>query len=380
MSTTYGGIIMSDTKYCKLIMVTENNNNKYYEMQSDGTTISIKFGRIQGGAQTTSKPHSHWDKIYKSKIKKGYKDVTPTAPTIIKSKTSKKSHPFLDRMMNYRNDRVSSTYMVSANDVTDSQKTEAQNIITELTETKIKTKKQQEKTNKLLLDLYTIIPRKMRDTRDHLFPSINDMSLLIQTEQDNLDSISSVVIEANEIGIDITDKFENESNIKYLVDQLTQRTHKVHQIKCNKEDTKFTNWMDNQDNKDTKYLIHGTRCSSVIPIIETGLQIRPSGNFHFAGKVYGNGNYFSEVVQKSLNYTGYDKDKILLVYEVHVGNPFIYEGWYRAGKTSQALEYDALKKNGYDSTYVKAGDGLLNSEIIAYKEQQSRLSGVIWLH
>lgn len=346
----------------------------------DQDDFKVEYGRIQLTKQIKIYPISSWDKIYKSKIKKGYKDVTPTAPATIKSETSKKSHPFLDRMMKYRDNRVSSTYMVSANDVTDTQKAEAQNIISELTETKIKTKKQQEKTNKLLLDLYTIIPRKMQDTRDHLFPSITDMSILLQTEQDNLDSISSVAIEATEIGIQITDKFENISEIKYLVDQVSQKNHNVHQIICDKENTKFSKWIENQDNKDTKYLIHGTRCSSVIPIFETGLQIRPSGNFHFAGKIYGNGNYFSEVVQKSLNYTGYDKDKILLVYEVHVGNPFVYEGWYRTGKTSQILEYDELKKNGYDTTYVKAGDGLLNSEIIAYKEQQSRLSGVIWLH
>ena len=135
--------------------------------------------------------------------------------------------------------------------------------------------------------------------------------------------------------------------------------------------------MKKQKNKETRYLIHGTRCTSVIPIIEQGLKIRPSGNFQFSGKAYGNGNYFSEVVDKSLGYTGYDNDKVLLVYEVHTGNPFVYQGWYRGN--SFTLSYPELSKRGYDSTHVNAGNGLLNSEIIAYKEEQCRLKHIIWL-
>jgi hypothetical protein len=83
------------------------------------------------------------------------------------------------------------------------------------------------------------------------------------------------------------------------------------------------------------------------------------------------------VVAKSLNYTGYDNDKVLLVYEVHVGNPFIYEGWYRGN--SFELTYENLQKRGFDSTYVKAGNGLLNSEIVIYTENQYKIKYIIWL-
>jgi hypothetical protein len=107
------------------------------------------------------------------------------------------------------------------------------------------------------------------------------------------------------------------------------------------------------------------------------LKIRPSGAYQFSGKAYGEGNYFSEVCSKSLGYTGYDDDQVLLVYEVHTGNPFVYDGWYRGNSFS--LTYNELQKRGYDSTYVKAGNGLLNSEIIAYKEDQPRIKYVIWL-
>ena len=127
--------------------------------------------------------------------------------------------------------------------------------------------------------------------------------------------------------------------------------------------------------KDSRYLVHGTRNSSVLSIFEQGLKIRPAGNFHFAGKVYGNGNYYSETVAKSLNYTGNDKDKILLVYEVLIGNPFIYKGWYN-GNSFQLTEAELLKR-GFHSTFVEAGNGLLNSEIVVYNEQQQRLAYLI---
>lgn len=365
------------TQYCKLIMVTANNNNKYYEMNSDGNTIDITFGRIEGGAQKTSKPHSNWDRIYKSKIKKGYKDVTPTADLVLKvnkKNTKKKTHPFIDAMMSYRDKRVNTKYSVSSSQVTDSQKKEAQDIINELKSSSDDPKK--EVVNSLLLDLYTVIPRKMKNTKDHLYPLVTIPDLL-KEEQDNLDSISSVIVESSELNIDI-DQFNDMTPVDYLLKQLmTSKTHHdVYRIDSNEENNKFNKWMSGQDNKDIKYLIHGTRCSSVIPILETGLQIRPSGNFAFSGKAYGDGNYFSEVVQKSLNYTGYDKDRVLFIYEVHVGNPFIYKGWFRGN--SFDLNYDELRSRNFDSTYVTAGNGLLNSEIITYKEQQCRLTGVIW--
>ena len=57
--------------------------------------------------------------------------------------------------------------------------------------------------------------------------------------------------------------------------------------------------------------------------------------------------------------------------------PFIYDGWYKGN--SFTLCYGELQKRGFDSTYVKAGNGLLNSEIIAYNEEQYRIKYIIWL-
>ena len=172
----------------------------------------------------------------------------------------------------------------------------------------------------------------------------------------------------------------DKKDIEYLLKQVQtcgRKVKGVFDVQKAAEDKTFDAWMKGQKNKQTKILIHGTKCTSVIPIMEIGLKIRPKGNFQFSGKAYGDGNYFSEVVQKSLGYTGWDDDSVLFVYEVHTGNPFVYDGWFKGN--SFALNYKELQTRGYDSTYVKAGGGLLNSEIIAYQEPQCRLKGIIWL-
>jgi poly [ADP-ribose] polymerase len=169
-----------------------------------------------------------------------------------------------------------------------------------------------------------------------------------------------------------------EKEIEYLTKQCTRnKIEAIFEVNSPVEDKIYNDWLSKQKDKTSRILIHGTRNSSVIPILKTRLQIRPSGKFHFSGRVYGDGIYFSEVVQKSLGYTGYDNDKVLLVFEVHTGNPHVYDGWYKGSPFT--LNYKNLKERGCDSTYVKAGGGLLNSEIIVYTENQYNIKYIMWL-
>lgn len=405
-------------KYAKLVMVTASNNNKYYEMKEVNGTIDITYGRIELTAIKGSKPMSQWDKIYNSKVKKGYQDVThlvSTEPDIIVDTPKLKgkglsvidckiTRDFMTKMSNYTNNLVQETYSVKADAVSAVQVDEAQKLIDKLVNLDVKKKAGKTKANDELLKLYMTIPRYMRHTTNHLLPNIDFSKAMLQ-EQDNLDAMSAQVnmikkakakaAKTKKTTKKVTKVKERSlldvlgvkmkegkitKDIKYLVDQVKGTRTKVAGIltvEKEAEDLIFDQWMKKQKNKETRLLIHGTRCTSVIPIIEQGLKIRPSGNFQFSGKAYGNGNYFSEVVQKSLGYAGYDNDKVLLVYEVHTGNPYVYAGWYRGNNFT--LSYGELSKRGFDSTHVSAGNGLLNSEIIAYKEEQCRLKHIIWL-
>ena len=389
-------------KYAKLLMVTTENNNKYYIMEEKDGMLHIEYGRVESSSTKLTKPLREWDSIYKSKTKKGYKDVTAyAAETTLIDDGSKdvkfdktgmmKVDEFMSLMQQYTDGLVKATYSVTAKQVTQQQVDDAQKTLTELMSMKNGIESE---INKKLVELYTIIPRRMSKVQYHLLPSIK-LEDILDKEQDNLDAMASqVAIQLtstvtstvktkkstilDNIGITMSECKNIPQEIKYLTDQCTQnKIEAVFEVNSPVEDKIYNDWLSKQNNKTSRILIHGTRNTSVIPILKTRLQIRPQGNFHFSGAVYGNGLYFSEVVSKSLNYTGYDNDKVLLVFEVHTGNPHVYDGWFKGSPFE--LNYKNLKERGCDSTYVKATNGLLNTEIIVYTQNQNRIKYIIWL-
>lgn len=398
---------MANKDYKKLIMVTGDNNNKFYEMVWEGgSTFTVNYGRVEATSTTITYPYSQWHKKYSEKVKKGYKDVTDFVSVVATKITNKSSgyakiadakvHEFMELMRLYRDNLVSTTYSVKAEQVSQKQIDEAQALIDGLNKEIKKKKPDREKIEEWLISLYTVIPRKMKNVRSHLPPNIK-VEEVLDNEQDNLDAMASQVGQTNstqskvmgksftildELGITMV-PCKSEDEIQYLTKQVGKSRYgnvsieHIFRVVNPKEDKTFNTWLSAQKNKDTRILIHGTKCSSVIPILDIGLKIRPKGNFQFTGKAYGDGNYFSETMDKSLGYTGWDKDKVILVYEVHTGKPFTYDGWYRGN--SFTLTYKNLKDRGFDSTFVKAGNGLLNSEIIAYKEEQCRIKYILWL-
>ena len=61
----------------KLICVTPNNNNKFYNMTDLGNgQFKVEYGRVGAAATTLTYPISDWNKKYNEKIKKGYVDIT----------------------------------------------------------------------------------------------------------------------------------------------------------------------------------------------------------------------------------------------------------------------------------------------------------------
>ena len=394
---------MTNYRFCRLVMTTEDNHNKYYEMQETSECIQVKYGRVDSSCIKITKPLHQWNSLIKSKLKKGYKDVTEFVAVVKDSNnvtnnivyTQELYDIFLKKMMDYRDGLVSTTYSVKATQVTRRQLEQAQLYINDLAQ--VKENYDIQYVNDLLLKLYTVIPRYMRKVQDYLLPNIS-LNKLVEQEQDKLDALSSQAVEEVNSDIEACDKQpivntiastlnisiqvvkDYPDDISYITKQLGSRIKGLFKVDIDKHKQKYYNYLES-NNKDIiqghRYLIHGTRCSSVIPIIEQGLKIRPTANSHFSGKIYGEGNYFSEVTSKSLGYTGYDNDKVLLIYKVFVGNPYVYKGWYRGNDFE--LTYDQLKQRGYDSTFVEAGNGLLNSEVIVYREEQCYLEYIVWL-
>lgn len=394
---------MTSKKFAKLVMCTELNNNKYYIMEWDGVSsnFNVKYGRVESTEATASYPISKWDSQYNSKVKKGYRDVTHTVSVTVETTQGQeagdelgkiddaKVERFITLMNKYSKNLVSSTYTVRYQDVTQAQVDEAQGYIDELRNFK---PTQTTEINSKLLELYMVIPRYMSHVKSHLLPNI-DLQKTLEQEQDNLDAMAAQVKMYKKSSPKASKKAKKETKnmldllgismkemkdlkpIQHLVTQLNgKKVESYFEIDKPWEDERFDKWMATQKRKDTRIVVHGTKNTSVIPILEQGLKIRPTGNFQFTGKVYGNGNYFSEECDTSIGYAGYEDDQVLLVYEVHVGNPYTY------GSSPQLnLDYSTLQKHGYDCTFLKGYRNNLNQMVIAYNEPQSRIRGIIWL-
>lgn len=401
MSTT------TQKQYKKLIMVTPDNNNKYYEMiWEGGSTFTVNYGRVESTKQTCTYSYSHWNSKYNEKVKKGYKDVTDlvavevhcettqTGPKKYKDIEDAKVAAFVAAMQAYTNGLVARTYSVKSDRVSQAQVDKAQAILDDLAELAKAPKVDKTVVNTKLVELYTIIPRYIKDVRQAILPHIDLDKTLVQ-EQDNLDAMRSQVNvnvknEAKKkktpekqepeqtfldvLGVQMKEIISNEE-IEYYVKQVSGKSVKaVFEVCKPREDADFHSWLSRQKDKRTSIVLHGTKCTSVVPILEQGLKIRPTGNFQFTGKVYGNGNYFSEEPETSLGYTGCDKDKVLLVYEVHTGNPFVY-----GSRNGVQLNYRSLQQNGYDCTVLAGYRSKRRQMVIAYNETQSRIRYIIWL-
>ena len=374
----------------ELVMVSDQNNNKYYRMvDTDDGNFTVYYGRVGGSEATETYPIYKWDTKYKEKLKKGYRDVSDLK---IESKSGEYSFKgkgvehFFNTFSKYTKDSVKGNYTIAVGSVTKAMLDEAQGILNHLIGLN-----DVEKFNKYLLELYTVLPRRMSNVKDYLVKDNKGLDKLISKEQDVLDSLSSsVVTNVVETGQVFEDSFGIEmeevdcpQSIKDLVTKTKSYgadIYKVYKVIHKTGQEKFDTWLKQQDNKNVELLFHGTRNPNVFSILKSGLLIRPTNAVSFAGSAYGDGVYHSAHFQKSLGYTGYDSDKIFFIQSVHMGKPYEYSGWYRDGKDigRNEMNYPSLKKKGYDSLFVKPGDGLQNSEYIVYNAEQTVSSYLLW--
>lgn len=194
-------------KVAKLWMCTENNNNKYYFMfeQPDGT-FNVEYGRVDVTAQHTSYPMSQWDKKHHEKTAKGYIDRTDlykieddsdTKSAIDESFISNNSFVkrLIEDLKRWATNTVSANYKVSSKNVTQKMVDEAQGIIDAIARVYASSYKHTD-INELLLKLFTVIPRKMRNVKDYLVQesdSNDRVRKIIDEEQSLLDTMAGQV-------------------------------------------------------------------------------------------------------------------------------------------------------------------------------------------
>jgi poly [ADP-ribose] polymerase len=414
-------------KVAKLVCVTGDNNNKYYNLyeQNDGSFIA-QYGRIQGTETIHPYRMNEWDKIYRDKTnpKKGYKDIThlfteeitqdlktadPVKTAAIQNAMVKQ---LMDDLQSFANKTIAANYTITQDNVTQKQVDEAQRIINEITSLMTGNPSTVTEINKHFLQLYTIIPRRMKNVRDYILSNLSGPSevkfahKLIENEQALLDTMAGQVemlskqkeanlksIDPNEhaktmdmlqmLGLEIQEVNSNEiSMIKKMMDRNSNQFVKAFKVTNNKTEVKFKNNLDSAKNKSTNLYFHGSRNENFFNILQTGLLIRPSCAVS-TGSMFGDGIYAARQCRKAIGYTslsgsywarGNANKAYIAIFEFHTGNQ---KHIHRHDSSCCSLSKSRISKDGFDSVFAHGGIDLINDEFIVYSPEQCTIRYLI---
>jgi len=425
-------------KEVRLIMITEANNNKFYNMKENGNgTFTAEYGRVGANAQTTTKSMSQWDKVYREKTGKGYVDQTDLfieENVVVNENTDKsvkvKVKDFLSsrttavinivkKLQGWAKGSIEENYTVSSENVTQKQVDRAQNVLNEIVSFDL-TNDNVKEFNKKLIEFFGIVPRKMKQVKNHLIPTDAELTQLLKTEpnylterknkiiteeQDTLDvmagqvALNTNVKEAESDTNDITEvetdmikssglDFEEVTDqavitqIKSLMANNASKFKSAFLVKNLNTQSKYDTNLKSVKNTKEELFWHGSRNENWWSILTSGLLIRPSNAVH-SGSMFGDGIYFADKFQKSYGYTsgrnsywarGNSNEAVLALYSVHVGEQKIIK---KHDSSCYKLSHSVISKDGYDSVFAQGGIDLVNNEYIVYKSEQSTVKYLV---
>lgn len=394
-----------------LIMVTTENNNKYYNLFPDGDRFRVEHGRVDATKTTAYYPMSKWDSQIKSKLKKGYQDVTDLKKDLVEevSSTNPESSykeienavvkAIVEKLQSLARETINKNYTVQASAVTQDMIDAAQKIIDALANNSATV----DEFNANLLKLFTVIPRRMGDVRDYLADKTDDFSKIIAKEQDLLDVMRgqiyvkpeaepTVAVEnkqqtiLEELGIVMEEATRDDiALIKTLMKESADKFRKAWRVTNLRTQERFDKFVNENDIKDTRLLFHGSRSENFWSIIKTGLVLRPT-NAVITGKMFGYGCYYAPKCAKSIGYTslsgsywahGGNNTAYMALFDVAYGTPYDV---YNFDSKYYNLDYNKLQqfKSGANCLHAHADKGMLrNDEIVVYKEEQMTIKYLI---
>lgn len=381
----------------------DKNNNRFYRMRVDGPVIIVEFGRNGATPVVQKKPLSLWDSIYNKKISEGYIDVSDVHNVTVKEVkggqyaaiSDEDVRVLFDALMHYANRELDTQYRVSWDEVTQEMIDRAQSLIA-----KIDKCQSVEEAKPLFLELFAVIPRKMKDVRMQVPDWYGGISAVLDREQDLLDVLKAKIATESKTSADKDERItilealglearlctpEEEQQIKkYLSAESAPRFKKAFRIKNQKTDKRFEDFMQKNHltQDDISYLYHGSRNQNYFGLITEGPLLNP--NAPITGKMFGHGIYFANRAKKSINYTslygsywagGTSKQGFLAVYKVCYKNPKHIEKW-----SHDMTSYTGKRIAPYDAVFAHGGADLVNDEIVIYDEAQCTLQYLIELH
>ena len=391
-----------------LIMVTTENNNKYYNCFPEGSQFRVEYGRVDSTKTTVYYPIEKWDSQIQSKLKKGYKDITHLKTALveeIKKDSNDKSlkqieneaiRKIIAKLQSIARQTVDKNYTIKSSAVTQEMVDEAQEVIDSLVNemnTYI--------FNNSLLKLFSILPRKMDNVKYYLACEPKDFNKIITREQNLLDVMRGQIYVPTDDNKDETDNnvsdktildemgitmeecsTEDTAVIKKLMAESAYHFSRAWKVTNLKTQKRFDDFIKANNIKETKLLFHGSRSENWYSILKTGLKIRPA-NVVITGSMFGSkATYFSPKCQKSIGYTslggsywanGKDNVAYMGVFNTAYGKPYDV---YSFDSKYYTMEYDKLP-SGCNCLPAHAGSMLRHAEIVYYQEDQSTIKYLI---
>lgn len=406
---------MADQHQVRLIMCeADTNNNKFWTgTLRDNDDVFVEWGRV--GMKAQSKLHveagrGFLDDKEKEKLKKGYtplktlavggstkttvvetRDLSSIARNQIKVGNSN-LQKLVDRLVQANIHQITSSTQITFDVgtglfttplgiVTKDGITEARDLLAKIKATKVESAKA------LISSYMRIIPQNIGMKFD--VTKIFGTDELLVKQSDLLDSLESSYQALQKPKADpTTPTIKEESIFNVELDILTDAkeisriTKKFHETRksihsSSKLDVKDiftvhinhirTSFQSGKGVGNIQELWHGTKKANLLSILKTGLKVSPPSTASIAGKMFGNGLYFSDQSTKSLNYAygywdgKYDNNCFMFLADVAMGKAF----------TPGSYDRHSLPRSGYDSTFAKAGQsGVQNNEMIVYRENQ----------
>lgn len=418
-------------RYAKLMHVsidngqTDNSNKVYIMEELPNGTIECKYGRVGNSMAVDIKPSSKWDATYKQKTSKtkGYTDVTEFMAEPVVDSTNVSGNNLIDdipdilvkelirRLSDFANKTIKQNYKVSQNAVSEAQVSATQALLTTITTT-ISVGVDKAKINEMLLQLYTIIPRNMKNVKDYLLGDIataddvNKALEFLNREQSTLDTMAGqvellkkqkpkAVIESDKTNpstytildqMGITAEVVTEPSVinmvKNMLEGHSRKLHRVYAITNIKTQPLYDTKLSSSKNKLVEHLFHGSRNANWFNILQTGLMIRPSGA-GYNGSMFDDGIYFANDADKSMGYTdggrwaggGNASYTYLGIFSVHLGKQLHI---HRHDSSCYKIA-SKCKAEGYDSVYAHKGASLRKDELIVYNSAQCTVKYLVEL-
>lgn len=408
---------MADRSPVYLLMITANNNNKYYKMIPAGDKFNVEFGRVGATCQTSSYPMSQWDKKYHEKVKKGYVDKTELIEDLIhKEKPKTKSEykdienkviaSIVERLQSMAQSAIQSNYRVDSMAVTQAMVDEAQKHIDNLANDYSTMSVKQ--FNDSLLQLFAIIPRKMKQVNDWLATKTEEFADIVAREQDLLDVMKGQVVQRvveqdnqddnteapqktilDALGL-VFEECTNDdiSHIKELLGDNAKRFKNAWRVTNIKTQERFDKWVAENNITEIKELFHGSKNENWWSIIGGGLQIRPA-SAAANGSMLGRAIYTSPDSEKSVSYSSLSPyywgtkptSAFMGIMQIAYGKPYDI---YAFDSKYYTYTYDKLRADCPDATCLHAHAGmhtgwgaLRRDEVTVYNEDQCTIKYLV---